>query len=145
MKSALCFLLCFVFFCVMAQEVKENRLNLPIFPGCERVKNPSNEVENCLSKTLTSLILEKIEREELNRLLKNLGQKVAYTKFKFTINKEGKISNLILLEDTDMNLFLHIKKAIYKINREFTSEPAFHKGVPINFNFSLPLSYKIKS
>lgn len=129
---------------VLAQNEVENKMFIPIIPGCENIQNPSKELTDCLGNKLSELIHQNLDKENLNRLLRNVGDKKAYTKFKFVITKEGKINNLSLVDETDMNLFLEIKKAILKINKNYNFQPASYNGEIINFSFNLPFRYTIK-
>lgn len=145
MKQVLNFLMFLFFCCSYAQEADQKGMLIPVFPGCEEVKNPSKELTDCFSQKLKILILEKIDKDELNKNLKNQGKKEALVHFKFSLNKQGKIEKVEMKEGSDMNLFIHIKKAIHLINQEFTSEPASYKGEKINMNFTIPITYQVNS
>lgn len=122
----------------MPSEVKE----MPVFPGCEKIKiSKKNELNECIAMRLTDLLNNKMSNIE--GLMNQHGISKAVAIIQFVISREGIILNITEKEGSNPILAQAAIDALDRISMEIKPiRPARLKsGEAVNIVYQLPVTY----
>ena len=125
---------------VLAQlgEIKMEAEQMPYFSGCDDYENMSAEKRQCSNLALVTFISQSVEYPEA---AKSSGlEGTVYVSF--VVNKNGRISNGVILKDIGGNCG---KEAIRVIENMPPWEPAYDNGFPVGVKLIIKfIELKIK-
>jgi len=135
-------LICTFFCChiiVLAQrgDIKMEAEQMPYFSGCDDYENGSAEKRECSNLALVTFISQSIEYPESAKTAGLEG--TVYVSF--VVNKNGRISNGVILKDIGGNCG---KEAIRVIENMPPWEPAYEKDFPVAVKLSMPIQFKMR-
>lgn len=110
--------------------------SVPIFPGCESSTN-NEEKKQCFQQQLLKYVGENFEYSEAARQLKIQGRVI----LQFVVEKDGSISNVILLRGVDPWLDDEAIRVIKSLPR---ITPASQRGKPVRMSFVVPIKLELK-
>ena len=108
--------------------------NVPIFPGCERVKK--SERRNCFQEKMNKHIRKNFRYPEIAQEMGIQGR--VYVNF--IIAKDGKITN-IRMRGPDKNLENEAQRIIAKLPN---MTPGKQRGRPVRVPFSIPITFRLQ-
>ena len=108
--------------------------DVPIFPGCERVKK--SERRNCFQEKMNKHIRKNFRYPEIAQEMGIQGR--VYVNF--IISKDGSITN-IRMRGPDKNLEAEAKRIISKLPK---MTPGKQRGRPVRVPFSIPITFRLQ-
>ena len=108
--------------------------DVPIFPGCERVKK--SERRNCFQERMNKHIRKNFRYPEIAQEMGIQGR--VYVNF--IISKDGSITN-IRMRGPDKNLEAEAKRIISKLPK---MTPGKQRGRPVRVPFSIPITFRLQ-
>ena len=108
--------------------------DVPIFPGCERVKK--SERRNCFQERMNKHIRKNFRYPEIAQEMGIQGR--VYVNF--IISKDGSITN-IRMRGPDKNLEAEAQRIIAKLPK---MTPGKQRGRPVRVPFSIPITFRLQ-
>ena len=108
--------------------------DVPIFPGCERVKK--SERRNCFQERMNKHIRRNFRYPEIAQEMGIQGR--VYVNF--IISKDGSITN-IRMRGPDKNLEAEAQRIISKLPK---MTPGKQRGRPVRVPFSIPITFRLQ-
>ena len=108
--------------------------DVPIFPGCERVKK--SERRNCFQEKMNKHIRKNFRYPEIAQEMGIQGR--VYVNF--IISKDGSITN-IRMRGPDKNLEKEAERIISKLP---SMTPGKQRGRPVRVPFSIPITFRLQ-
>ncbi len=108
--------------------------DVPIFPGCERVKK--SERRNCFQERMNKHIRKNFRYPEIAQEMGIQGR--VYVNF--IISKDGSITN-IRMRGPDKNLEAEAQRIISKLPK---MTPGKQRGRPVRVPFSIPITFRLQ-
>ena len=108
--------------------------DVPIFPGCERVKK--SERRNCFQEKMNKHIRKNFRYPEIAQEMGIQGR--VYVNF--IISKNGSITN-IRMRGPDKNLEKEAERIISKLP---SMTPGKQRGRPVRVTFSIPITFRLQ-
>ena len=108
--------------------------DVPIFPGCERVKK--SERRNCFQERMNKHIRKNFRYPEIAQEMGIQGR--VYVNF--IISKDGSITN-IRMRGPDKNLEAEAQRVISKLPK---MTPGKQRGRPVRVPFSIPITFRLQ-
>ena len=108
--------------------------DVPIFPGCERVKKA--ERRNCFQEKMNKHIRKNFRYPEIAQEMGIQGR--VYVNF--IISKDGSITN-IRMRGPDKNLEAEAQRIISKLPK---MTPGKQRGRPVRVPFSIPITFRLQ-
>lgn len=108
--------------------------DVPIFPGCERVKK--SERRNCFQERMNKHIRKNFRYPEIAQEMGIQGR--VYVNF--IISKDGSITN-IRMRGPDKNLEAEAQRIISKLPKMI---PGKQRGRPVRVPFSIPITFRLQ-
>ena len=108
--------------------------DVPIFPGCERVKK--SERRNCFQERMNKHIRKNFRDPEIAQEMGIQGR--VYVNF--IISKDGSITN-IRMRGPDKNLEAEAQRIISKLPK---MTPGKQRGRPVRVPFSIPITFRLQ-
>ena len=108
--------------------------DVPIFPGCERVKK--SERRNCFQERMNKHIRKNFRYPEIAQEMGIQGR--VYVNF--IISKDGSITN-IRMRGPDKNLEAEAQRIIAKLPKMI---PGKQRGRPVRVPFSIPITFRLQ-
>ena len=108
--------------------------DVPIFPGCERVKK--SERRNCFQEKMNKHIRKNFRYPEIAQEMGIQGR--VYVNF--IISKDGSITN-IRMRGPDKNLEAEAQRIISKLPK---MTPGKQRGRPVRVPFSIPITFRLQ-
>ena len=108
--------------------------DVPIFPGCERVKK--SERRNCFQEKMNKHIRKNFRYPEIAQEMGIQGR--VYVNF--IISKNGSITN-IRMRGPDKNLEAEAQRIISKLPK---MTPGKQRGRPVRVPFSIPITFRLQ-
>ena len=108
--------------------------DVPIFPGCERVKK--SERRNCFQERMNKHIRKNFRYPEIAQEMGIQGR--VYVNF--IISKDGSITN-IRMRGPDKNLEAEAQRIISKLPK---MTPGKQRGRPVRVAFSIPITFRLQ-
>lgn len=111
--------------------------HMPYFPGCEHLKNDSEEKRNCSNLAIVNYIANNLKFPATAQAAGIEG--TVYVGFE--INENGYVSRAFLLKDIDEACG---KEALRVIQNMPKWEPAIDNGKPVKVQLNIPIHFNLK-
>jgi hypothetical protein len=140
--------LLFLWIANLALAQNEERTS-PVFPGCnENVRNDFKQSEKCINTNLNNQLL--IYLDDFAEKMMDGGISKAEAVIEYTIDKNGRITNIQIMEGSNPELGKKVKFALQKIANSMIKngkvvEPArLADGTPVDLIMKLPVKFQIQ-
>jgi len=141
------FICSFLLLAGMAFAQNEARIS-PVFPGCsDDVRIDFEKSENCINNQLSSQIADYLT--DFAEKLTEEGIAEAEAVLKYTIDKNGKITDIQISKGSHPELGKRAKSALQEISDQMQKngkiiQPAELHGTPIDLKMKLPVKFQIQ-
>ncbi|NLN32929.1 MAG: hypothetical protein GX159_04975 [Flavobacteriaceae bacterium] len=147
-------LLHIIFLCIYAKAQQMEPLSvdevetMAVFQGCEEFSKEVFLANSCLTKNLSDLVVDELFSIIQFQNLKDTNQ--IYVNLKFTLTKNGRIRNPIILDSNNEKIAQQSKIALLRVanklnkNGDFISPARNKEGMPVDLSFNLPIILNIQ-